>query len=413
MASNEINVDLEKRINQKNNGSMMKKFWTILVTLLVLLIPIAFLNGIIRDREDYRAEAVKSIALSWGKAQTLGSPVMYFEAKDGSRIANKYLQLNNYSADVKIQTEVRKKGIFKVPVYTADVLLKGDFKNQYSGSFDGKNVVTEFYVEDSIGFIDEPVFSIGNSHLLKSGNTKIVTNINSADKLIPFEISYKIRGLNDLYIEVNGDSNKISVAGDWDSPSFVGNFLPANRTIEKNLFDAQWTIPRIATSSLKNPKVGVSLLMPVDNYRMAERTLKYAFLFLSLTFLSYFIFEIVSSEQRKIHPLQYCMLGAAMQIFYLLLVSISEFINFGAAYFISAFMVISLIGIYTYFVITRAKSKLFSYLIVLLMGLLYAFLYVLLLQQDFALMLGSFGLFLIIAVIMYVTRNIDWYNDAG
>lgn len=113
----------------------------------------------------------------------------------------------------------------------------------------------------------------------------------------------------------------------------------------------------------------------------------------------------------KIHPLQYCMLGAAIQIFYLLLVSMSEFLPFGIAYFISALMILMLIGAYTYFVLTKAKGKVFSILIVILMAILYAFLYVLLLLQDFALLLGSFGMFIIIAAIMYVTKDVEWYSE--
>lgn len=406
----EFSVIAEK-LAKKDSGSKMKKFWTILVTLLVLLIPIAFLYGIISDREDYRKVAVDSIALSWGKAQYLGSPKMYFEVREGGKIVNKYFQLNDYSADVKIKTEIRKKGIFKVPVYTADVVLKGDFKNQYTGSYNGKNLTTEFFVSDSIGFIDKPVFKIANAKAIETGNTKILLSIDSPSALVPFEISYKIRGLNDLYLGVEGDNNKVSIKGDWSSPSFVGDFLPTQRTIEKDSFDAKWSVPQIATSSLQGPKIGVSLLMPVDNYRMTERTLKYAFLFLSLTFLSYFIFEVVSKDKRKIHPLQYCMLGMAIQIFYLLLVSLSEFIPFGFAYLVAALMIIFLVGSYTYFVLTKSNGKMFSILITVLMALLYTFLYVLLLLQDFALLLGSFGMFIIIATVMYVTRNVEWYTE--
>ena len=157
-------------------------------------------------------------------------------------------------------------------------------------------------------------------------------------------------------------------------------------------------------------KVGISLLLPVDNYRMASRALKYAFLFIALTFISYFIFEITTKNNKRIHPLQYLLLGAAMLIFYLLLVSISEFIPFLWAYIIASLMTIGLIGTYTYFIITKREDIKYTAIITFLLALLYTFLYVLLKIEDFALLAGSLGLFIIIALIMYSTRNVDWYN---
>ncbi len=410
MLENEISNEGSVLLKPQKEKPFMKKFWTIVLTLLVLLIPIAFLHGIIEDREDYRQEAVNSIAASWGNSQSINPPILYFNKKNETESVKKDFPLNNYDVSVQISTETRKKGIFKVPVYTAQVSLKGDFKNIY-GNNAAKNVIAEISVKDSTGFIDEPVFKIGQNPAATSGSTQFITNINPSDNVIPFEITYKIRGLNDLYMGVAGQSNKYSVEGNWSDPSFVGNFLPSKRNVEKDYFSANWSVPKIATSSIVHPVIGVSLLMPVDNYRMTDRTLKYAFLFLSLTFISYFIFEIVSKDKRKIHPLQYCMLGAAIQIFYLLLVSISEFISFGWAYLIAALMIICLIGLYTFFVLTKSKGKVFSILIVLLMAMLYTFLYVLLLLQDFALLLGSLGMFVIIAAVMYITRNVEWYSE--
>ena len=214
-----------------------------------------------------------------------------------------------------------------------------------------------------------------------------------------------------MFLNIGGQTNNVKISGNWGSPSFEGDFLPMNRKIENGNFEAEWATPKIATLSLDNPKVGVSLLLPVDNYRMADRTLKYAFLFLSLTFLSYFIFELTSNENKKIHPLQYCLLGGAMLVFYLLLVSLSEFLAFNLSYIISAMLIITLISFYTYTVIGRGKSKKFPLLITSLMIILYAFLYTLLLLEDFSLLLGSFGMFAIIAIVMYSTRNINWYLE--
>ncbi len=412
-----------------NDNSKMKKFFILILMLLLLLIPIGFWFGIINEREAYRNEAVKSIASSWGDVQIFGSPAMSFEKKkDKNATETVNLQLNNYSVNVKISTEIRKKGIFKVPVYVADVLLKGDFINNY-GDLSDKNITTSFAVEDSTGFIEEPKFRINNETPKISQDTKYTTKIKNPGKNIPFEISYKIRGINELYADLGGQSNKVNISGNWANPSFNGNFLPSSREVTKDNFTAEWSIPKVATTNVSqvNPnsvtkysynddgnnraRVGVSLLVPVDNYRMATRALKYSFLFIALTFLSYFIFEITEASKKRIHPLQYLLLGGAMLIFYLLLVSISEFLPFLAAYVISSFMTISLIGTYTYYVITKRQDVRFTAIISVLLVILYTFLYILLNLQDLALLIGSLGLFLIIALIMYATRNVDWYNE--
>ena len=229
------------------------------------------------------------------------------------------------------------------------------------------------------------------------------------DKL-PFEISYKLRGTDSIKIDTWGNYSQVKITGNWSSPNFKGDFLPNKRTVADNQFSAEWNIPKIATSTLKNPHIEVSLLIPIDNYRMTERAMKYSFLFLSLTFMFYFIFETITKEQQ-IHPLQYILLGLAMQIFYLLLLAISEFTSFNTAYSIASLMTIGLISLYTHFVIIKEKNKKFSLTICGLLILLYGLLYSLLKLEDYALLTGSFGLFLVIAIIMYVTRNINWYED--
>ena len=392
-------------------NSKFKKFTLLLIMLIILLIPIGFWFGIIKDREEYRDQAVKNLAAAWGDKQVFSSPVMYFEEqkkdKDTERV---YLTLNNYSADIKIKTEIRKKGIYKVPVYVADVDLSGDFINKF-GDLSQKDVTLTFDVKDSTGFISEPLLKLNNDKEKYLQDTTYLFKLKDAGETIPFEIKYRIRGIDDLYVELTGMSNKISISGDWANPSFVGNFLPSKRTVNPGNFSAEWAIPKIATANLDvQAKVGVSLLMPVDNYRMAYRALKYAFLFITLTFISYFIFEITTKREKRIHPLQYLLLGGAMLIFYLLLVSISELIPFVFAYIIAGIMTIGLLGFYTYYVITKKQDMKFTLLIIGILALLYIFLYILLMIQDLALLTGSIGLFVIIALIMYATRNVDWYD---
>ena len=318
--------------------------------------------------------------------------------------------MNNYNAEIKISTEIRKKGVFKIPVYTANVFLKGTFKNNF-GNLKNSKILFQYLVTDARGFVEQPKVKLLNKDYVSEESNTILKFLDIPNNEIPFEVSYKIRGINQINAVPAGITNSIKISGNWQNPSFVGNFLPTDKQINKNGFDAEWNIPAISLTELKSPTLGVQLLMPVDNYRMSTRAVKYAFLFLALTFLAYFIFEITSKKETPIHQLQYLMMGAAMLIFYLLLTSMSEFVSFCGSYIISALMTITLISLYTFFVITHKQNIRFTIFISVIMALLYLFLYVLLALQDFSLILGSFGLFLIISLVMYATRNIEWYKD--
>lgn len=394
-------------------NTKLKKFYVILLSLIILLIPMAFLFGVIDDRESYKNEAVQNVEKSWAGIQVLSAPKMLLTIGKDKKNPKQELELGNYDIKVKINTEIRKKGIFKVPVYTADVLINGHFKNPY-GSI--KNIKSElsFDVSDTKGFVEAPKFKIGSEAFKTVDDNNYVKMLTTNSNIIPFEIMYKLRGLNLLSVEPKGTISKILISGNWKDPSFEGDFLPQNRSVTNKDFTAEWSIPKIATVKSGEYSLGaratVSLLTPVDNYRMALRSVKYAFLFLLLTFVAYYVFEITQKKNTPIHPIQYMLMGGALLIFYLLLTSISEFIPFVFAYIIAVLFTVGLISSYTYFVLTKKQNLKFTVLITLAMLLLYAFLYTLLVIQDFSLLIGSFILFIIIAVIMYATRNVEWYD---
>ena len=210
----QIERESEYKQKCKEIDSKAKKFLTILGTSLLLLIPIGFMSGIIHDRTSYRDEAVSKVAQSWAGSQTIASPTMSFTIINDKKVEEiKELELNNYEANVVIKTEVRKKGIFKVPVYTAEVSQKGDFNNKY-GNLAGKEISTAIGLSDSRGFVTEPTFKI-------NGETANVQDIvckkvlNTSAKTIPFEITYKIKGLNDINVALGGYSNKVAIQGNW------------------------------------------------------------------------------------------------------------------------------------------------------------------------------------------------------
>ncbi len=381
----------------------LNKFWVILGTLMALLIPIIFLFGIVNDRISYKKEAESSISQSWAGSQIIGMPLM--SVKLGK--TNKNFMLKDYIVEIEVNPEVRKKGIFKVPVYTADVDLKGAFTRDTE--LNNALVALSFYVTDVKGLTELPEFRILNQPFVKSYEKSITKTLTTSASEIPFEIKYKVRGMNDIYVIPRGQFNKVKISGNWANPSFTGDFLPSFRKVDADGFNAEWSVPKLATTS--NLKLGVSLLLPVDNYKMATRALKYAFLFLSLTFLAYFLFEITSKNEEKIHPLQYLMIGGSLLIFYLLLVAISEFTSFFAAYFVAALMTISLIYLYTRYVLIKNCSGTYSGIIAGILIVLYTFLYTLLQLQDFSLIIGSFGLFAAVAAAMFITKDVKWYDD--
>ena len=243
------------------------------------------------------------------------------------------------------------------------------------------------------------------------------------DKKETFEFSFplSLNGSDILLFTPYGNDTRVSLKSDWIDPSFQGNWLPTNHTVDNSGFDASWSIPYLGRnypqswkdssnfkSSIKSSQFGVKFLVPVDNYRMGFRSVKYAPLFLMLTFITLWLFEILSNY--RIHPLQYLLLGAGMCVFYLLELSLAEHIGFEISYTIASTLVVGLIGSYSFVFLKSIVRALFVGVIA---ALLYGYLYILLRSQDYALLIGSFGLFLTIAAIMYLTRNINWYRSGS
>lgn len=212
-----------------------------------------------------------------------------------------------------------------------------------------------------------------------------------------------------------GEQTTVELSSGWPNPSFTGSFLPEIREVSSSGFSAAWSVLHLNRNfpqqwlgpgqEVSNSSFGVELLSSVDPYQKTMRTAKYAILFISFTFLTFFMFELFS--KKAIHPIQYLLIGIALLIFYTLLLSLSEYIAFGLAYSISAAAIIILITIYSHRILadSRRTGVLFG-----LLTLLYGYLYILLQLQDYALLMGSIGLFAVLAAVMYLTRNVDWFE---
>jgi inner membrane protein len=215
-----------------------------------------------------------------------------------------------------------------------------------------------------------------------------------------------------------GEETTVQLQSEWPNPSFAGSFLPVNREVSSDGFQSEWNVLHLnrnfpqqwkgANKELTSAAFGVDLLLPVDEYRKTMRTAKYAIMFIALTFLTFFMIELLSG--KMIHPVQYLLIGFALLIFYTLLLSISEYLVFGIAYLIASAAIILLITVYSYKVLSDGRK---TAVVFGVLSLLYGYLYILFQLQDYALLLGSLGLFIVLSLVMYLTRSIDWFEVMG
>jgi inner membrane protein len=426
---------------------------------LLLLVPSAMIRSLIMERKVRQSEVIGEINGKWGLSQTIAGPVLaikYYEyfkndKNEVNRVVKEACFLpNDLSIEGTILPEVRYRGIYKSVLYSASVKMTGSFSTpDFSrlGVAQGDVLWNEAYlsfgISDLRGVRDSiPVRWNGRSGQAESGihSTGIfASGVNTClggetpwkpDEVKPFSVTLNLNGSSDLLFIPVGKKTVARLKSSWSTPSFIGGFLPFERDVSADGFTAKWkvldlnrSIPQEWTSAnapgLIQPKTtlqswekepddnfavfGVSLLQPVDHYKKVERSVKYAVLFISLSFLTFLIIELVRKD--RLHPMQYLLIGFAISLFYLLLLSLSEQLRFGLAYAISAGAVISMIAVYTH---ATLKSLRISLLIGTLLTALYAYLYVLLQLEDYALLMGSVGLFVILGTVMYTTRRIDW-----
>jgi inner membrane protein len=397
---------------------LWKKMLVIAVLLLFMGIVVVYITMIIEERSNYKQTAVESISDGWGGHQLIRGPVLLLPVETTGKQSNgkitTYEELINIapvnvSITGKIIPDIRYKGIFKQPVYTTNLQVKGTFSglNDYIQSiginpdnvkWDKANIVIG--ISDLKGIAKNITVKWNNQHKetfpgtcgQKSFNKGVCTPIDKIGSVNNFDISLTIKGSQILKFVPLAKDTLLSISSSWNNPSFIGNFLPIEKQVTKDGFNAKWNISHLSTNipkawmdrsiskttdnmynsdyssgergfseiekSLSNNGYGIELLVPVDNYRNTLRAVKYGMLFVLITFLVCFLFEVIGNY--RIHPFQYTLVGLSMLIFYLLLLSFSEFINFGLAYIISSIAIISLISVYTHFVLVKAEKPLFT-----------------------------------------------------
>jgi len=399
--------------------------------------------SIIEEREQLNKQAIAEVSYKWAKRQIINGPIIsvpieYETQQDGKiLLVRDYWHLLPEDLEVKGKIDPKKlnRGIYEIVVYASKLSLKGSFTIEGKIEQPG---LTQIYwneafitlgISDLRGISEEVYLNFNNerlavqpgsrvNQLVSSGITVDLPDLQELENTtIPFNLDIQLQGSENLSFIPVGKNTKVFLSSDWPSPSFMGNFLPKDRKVTENGFEASWQVLQLNRnfpqhwvgnsygSTMNGSTFGLDLMLPLDDYQKSMRSAKYAIMTIGLTFMVFFLTEIF--QRRKIHPIQYTIVGLALCLFYILLVSLSEHIDFNIAYFIAAIAVILMVSLYS---INVFKVKRYSFILVSVLTGIYSFLFVILQMSDYALLMGSIGLSVILGATMYFTRNIDWYN---
>ncbi|WP_439863873.1 cell envelope integrity protein CreD [Pseudomonas antarctica] len=438
------------------NRSLLFKLGAIALLILLLLIPLLMINGIIADRQYARDSVLEDIARSSSYSQRLTGPVMVVpyrkvvrEWKLNEKLNKRYEETRevrgrlyflpeHFALDGQVQTELRARGIYQARLFHADNRISGRFvlpeqlgiKENFS-DYTFEPAFLAVGISDIRGIENALKLELGSQRLEFSPGTQVGWLGEGVHVALPeqdskkpaaldFAFDLRLQGTEQLQVVPVGKTSQVSLASNWPHPSFIGNFLPAQRDVTDKGFTANWQTSFFSTNleealrgcsvdkvcdDFNSRSFGVNFIDPVDQYLKSDRAIKYALLFIALTFAGFFLFEVLKS--LAVHPIQYALVGVALAFFYLLLLSLSEHIGFALAYLISAGACVLLIGFYVCHVLRSIRHGLgFSAGLAALYGLLYG----LLSAEDYALLMGSLLLFGLLGTVMVLTRKLDWYG---
>lgn len=438
-----------ERANNWLKQSITIRLITIGILILLLLIPVSMVENLIRERESRQSEAIEEVSAKWGQEQTITGLVLSVPYKTFSKVFEgentekfklvesvEYAHFLPEALDVNgvISPEKRYRGIYEVIVYNSKVTISGNFMtpNFDELKIDKNNVIWEdafislglsdlrsIQENISINWGGKPYFfnpGVASRDVIQNGiSTPIKINHDDSVRTnTAFSLDLNFNGSSSLNFIPLGKLTKVNIKSNWKNPSFIGSFLPDKRQINSDGFVANWEVLHLnrsypqkfkgAMEGIQESSFGVNLIVPVDEYQKSMRSAKYAVIFITLTFLIFFFVQILNGV--KIHPIQYIIVGLALCVFYTLLIALSEHIAFKYSYFISSVSIISLITLYAKSIFNSNKL---TALIGLILVALYLFIYSLIQMEDYALLMGSVGLFVVLAAIMYLSRKIDWY----
>lgn len=432
-----------------NEIKSLKSNWTQNITfklsvifflILFIQIPISYVRELIYERQQMKNVAQREIAQRWGGENAIGTPLIKLSIPQKTVNTNQriikaeamkvqLLEAMNTSVDITLDVSKRYLGIYEAAIYKAHITMQGNIM-----------IPPDILSEDMKSAVFIPLDSLRNIKNIKGFkiNQKsmeykpISSSFNGlkgfeiplpADVLkesVNFYISLELAGSENLNVLPLADSTDIQMASNWNSPSFTGNRLPDEREISTTGFQAKWQVHNVikgvnpdspsadvsAQSGIsgQNKIIGVRTIIPANIYQVNERSVKYSFLVVLLSFAGFFLAELFF--KLRLHPFQYLLIGASLSVFYLLLLSVSEYLTFNVAFLISSVAIISLISTYCSVVLKQKIRGIYSGMI---FAVLYLFIFILIKQEQSSLLMGSIAIWLVLALIMFITRKIDWY----
>jgi inner membrane protein len=405
--------------------------------ILVLLIPAMLVENLVKERETRQQEAFDEVSSKWAGTQNVTGPVLvlpYNEAATNSSGAlvtlrkQAYILPDKLTVEGEIKPEERHRGIYQVMLYSSALNISGQFNSipLKQLRIDPASVLwNEAHVcvdlQDARGLKEEMQLkwndsvvtlnpaTVDNAVMKKAFTAPVIV---SPEGQISFSAKLQFNGSRELLFTPVGRETTVKINSTWSEPSFTGGQLPDHK-VSKEGFTATWkslshtrTFPQAwkeTSYNLEGASFGTALFIPVNGYQKTMRSVKYAVLCIVLTFAAFFIIEMVN--KRSVHPIQYGLVGVALLMFYTLLLSFSEYIGFNMAYVVATVATVGLIGWFVKGVLSSGKL---SWLLSILLVLLYGYVFTILQLQDYSLLLGSIGLFATLAVIMHFCRKIQW-----
>jgi inner membrane protein len=417
---------------------------------LLMAIPAIFLAGLVEDRKDRASEVIKEVSSHVGGQQTFLGPTLAIPYSIPSQSPIDPAKHGIYlvfparaSAVVKTATEERRRSLFKVPVFQADLKMDASFDLKEVPAAAPRGMELDWSRAEIVVGVSDARGALADATLTNDGKhstlvpAEIATEItldttqhirlslfgtrveSLARPNAQFEVTSALRfsGAQRIAVLAYGKTTHLALQGDWPSPGFDGGFLPVNRTVSGTGFSAEWSVPFIARgvraegqadliTGLDATALGVSFIEVADPYQSVNRSLKYALLFLGLVFLSYFVFEVTTA--KRVHPAQYVLVGIAQIIFYLLLLSLAERIGFDVGFLLAGSATVTLLSANAGWIFSSRLQGLRAFAC---FSFLYLMIYFLLRLEDNALLVGAIFSFLAVASAMYLTRRIDWYSS--
>ena len=397
---------------EKNNllwKNMLIKVGIIVIIALLMLIPLSMVRNSVAERSHNHTETVNDITKSWGSSQVFAGPWISYKHTTGKDKDKETVKAGIYPDSLKYvvntTSQVLHRSIYDVPVYTAELCISGSFTldKRLPGIGTADLILN---MDDLKGIQGNPIFVLDGQELkVKSGDKGLKAEITLKEDAaegdtLPFTVTMKVNGSESLFFKPVGSLTEVEMTSDYPNPSFGGDFLPVERDVREDGFTAKWLISQITMASPSSNSFGVRLVKPVTQYRQTERATKYGLLIIFLVFIAGFVVEIVS--KKPINIIQYLVIGASLVLFYSLLLAFSDFLSFGLSYLIAAVMTTVALGGYF---IGIVKNK-WAYLLTGLVALAYGIIYILLQMETFAFLAGTLLLFIILCIIMLLTRNL-------